>query len=292
MNRLVCAGVLFVCAACVPARGFAQLEMMREGKTAEKAPTVKVPEYDVVSVKEHNAEDGRIMMRMMPNDTQMNGVTLKNMVMFAYGLQSEDQVSGGPDWMGSKRWDVEAKTSAEDADGLKKLTREERQYVSTQMMQKLLADRFGVKAHKETKPGQVYELVVAKGGPKLKVTADPPPPAAPEPGTPGTQKQPRFMMRMGPGEVSGEGWSMDALVGQLTRATGRTVVDKTGLTGRYSIDLKWTPEHAAMAAQDNGAEPRPDIYTAVQEQLGLKLQSAKGDVTALVVDEAKAPVAD
>lgn len=284
MNRFVYVFALCVCGLVAPARSFAQLEMMQQAKAPDKAPNVKVPDFDVISVKEHKADDGRIMMRMMPNDTQLSGITLKNLTMFAYGLQSEDQVSGGPEWMESKRWNVEAKTSAEDADAMKKLSREERQYVMGQMLQKLLTERFAMKTHRETKIAPVYELVVAKGGPKMKET---PAETAPTPGT-----QPRFSIRMGPGEVSGDGLAMTSLIGQLTRATGRPVVDKTGLTGRYTINLKWTPERAAMAAQDNGAEHAPDIYTAVQEQLGLKLQPAKGQVEAVVVDDARMPSAD
>jgi uncharacterized protein (TIGR03435 family) len=166
------------------------------------------------------------------------------------------------------------------------------------MLQPLLAERFKLKAHTETKQLPVYELIVAKGGPKLKEA------------TPGDTYANGFkgpdgvgrggMMRMGRGQLTGQGVPITTLTNLLSQQLQRTVVDKTGLTGKYDLELNWTPEQGEgglgppPGAASPQAEPAPDatgpsIFTALQEQLGLKLQSTKGPVETLVIDHAEMP---
>lgn len=95
------------------------------------------------------------------------------------------------------------------------------------------------------------------------------------------------------GEITAGATPVSSLVFTLTSVVGRTVIDKTGLTGKYNFELKWTPEHGVQASTDNGqADPEnsaPSIFTALQEQLGLKLQSSRGPVETLVVDHIEMP---
>jgi uncharacterized protein (TIGR03435 family) len=169
------------------------------------------------------------------------------------------------------------------------------------MVQSLLEDRFQLKVHGETRDLPVYELTVAKGGPKAKLSEDQSPPMLPEPGTPppppGTV--PRGLMRMGRGDFADSAISIDNFaLGALY--VGRPVIDKTGLKGLYDIKLQWAPERvsnagpfqpgAPIAGPDTAADPSGlSIFTAVQEQLGLKLESTKGPVKVLVIDRVQKP---
>jgi uncharacterized protein (TIGR03435 family) len=137
------------------------------------------------------------------------------------------------------------------------------------MLQSLLADRFKLRLHYETREQPIYELVVAKGGLKLKPL---PPDQRPGGG--------RFVR----GEIALNGRSVATLAHFLTQFAGRSVVDKTSLAGNYDIDLKWTPDD-----QQGTPDAGPTLFTALQEQLGLKLISAKGPVQVLVVDHAERP---
>jgi uncharacterized protein (TIGR03435 family) len=146
-------------------------------------------------------------------------------------------------------------------------------------MQKLLADRFKLLVHWETREMPVYELVVAKGGAKLPAT---------------TRKDENMSSSFGNGKPTGEGLSAKDLAVVLTQVLsqelGREVVDKTGLSGKYDFTLRWTQDGVlGTDAASNGADVPPSIFTAVEEQLGLKLQPAKGPVQVLVVDDAEMP---
>jgi len=176
--------------------------------------------------------------------------------------------------------------SEADAPKLDKLSRIER----NQMMESVLVDRFKFAAHRETRELPVYELVVAKGGPKLKeaVPGDTYPTGLKDDqgkSSPGT-------VRVGLGTMDCQAIQIASLVEGLTLLTGRTVVDKTGLIGKYDIKLRWTPEDSHPASNGEGraaGESDVDFFTAIQEQLGLKFKPAKGPVDVLVVDHIEKP---
>ena len=159
-----------------------------------------------------------------------------------------------------------------------------------EMMRSVLVDRFSFAAHREMRELPVFELVVAKGGPKLKE-------AAPGDTYPNGLKDDQGQsspgaMCVGRGTVDCQAIPMTSLQEILTQLAGRTVVDKTGLTGKYDIKLRWSPEdsHPNSDAGSAGTEePVVDFFTAIQEQLGLKLIPAKGPVNALVVDHIEKP---
>ena len=160
------------------------------------------------------------------------------------------------------------------------------------MLQTLLADRFKLTTHRTTKELPIYSLVVAKGGSKLHEANSGEikgPDGRPEP--PGSS-----LIGFRSGELTGQNLEMDQLARLLTEQTGRTVVDNTGLKGNYDLTLNWTPDQIAPNGLAGGgpdsstsSEPGPSIFTAIQEQLGLKLQSQKGPVEILVIDHVERP---
>ena len=162
------------------------------------------------------------------------------------------------------------------------------------MLQPLLAERFKLKVHKETELRSIYELVIAKNGPKLKEA---------KPGdtdTSGTKGANRFS-RPGAILIASQGMSIAALANHLSELLHRTIVDKTGLTGKYDITLRvgiggWPGSYASGAGRRPAANRQrtpsrfaPSIFAAIQEQLGLKLQSTKGPVETLVIDHVEQP---
>jgi len=255
-------------------------------------PVVKPIEFDVVSVKPDKSESGMIRMMNRPDGYSGTNVTLKMVLEMAYGIK-EDLISGEPSWVDSTNFDIEAKLTPEDVAALKNLTDDQRALARRHMFQTFLADRFQLKAHVETKQLPVYELVLAKSGLKMKEA------------TPGDTyangiKGPdgighAGMMRMSNDgssqEVTAQGIPLTSLVALLSRQVHRTVLDKTGLTGKYEVTLKWTSENSSGPEDaDNGStEAGPSIFTALQEQLGLRLQTAKGPVDTLVVDHVEKP---
>jgi uncharacterized protein (TIGR03435 family) len=205
-------------------------------------------------------------------------VSLKNVMEYsAFGIL-EARIAGGPKWLESERFDIEAKLDAQAAGQLEKLDREQRGAETHLLFQQLLANRFGLAFHWETREMPVYALVVARKGPLLQE-------AKPNEGT-GTSSS--------WGELTATGVTMDDLVRALTQELspelGRVVINRTGIQGRYDLALRWTPQNDVSKA-DNGAEAdgAASIFTAIQEQLGLKLESARCPVQVLVIDSLEMP---
>lgn len=181
-------------------------------------------------------------------------------------------------------FDIEAKADSSVNDQLQKLGRDQRRVQMQGMFQQLLAERFKMSVHWETRDLPVYALAVTKKGPNLQVS-----------------KQPEGDTKIssGTGQFTAQGVTLAeltrALTQTLSKELGRVVVDKTGITGRYDVTLKWTPETGATPVDSgtSGAAPTPDsgpsIFTAIQEQLGLKLESSKGPVQVLVIDHVEMP---
>ena len=260
--------------------------------------------FETASIKPSDPNEFRTMIRNAPGGrVDMKGVTLRMLIQQAYGVR-DFQVSGGPGWMGSERYDVVAKppdSAAGDANTDPfKLSEEQRKALRDQMQQRLqvlLAERFQLKIHHETKEMPVYALAIAKGGSKLKEVDAP---SGMPSGPPDPSKRNPGMMRMSPGMLSGQAVGIQFLVDALSQQLGRTVLDQTGLKGFYDFELKWTPEGGAPAGFGGPLPPGvvpppppdpngPTIYTAVQEQLGLRIDSQKGPVDILVIDRAEKP---
>ena len=254
-----------------------------------QTPDPKLPAFDVTSVKPNKSGDGMFRSMYSPGGIEITNTPILFVIRQAFNLfnSNDDQITGLPDWAKSERYDIRAKVSEADLPAYKALTREQRAL----MLQALLADRFKMVAHTETRELPIYALVVAKGGPKLHEAnpGDTYPNGLHGPdgkgGGPG-------MMRMSPTSIEGQAIPISQLLGLLTQNTGRTVLDKTGLTGKYDISLHWTPDEPAML---NGAPAPPSdasgpsLFTALQEQLGLKLESQKGPVPGVVIDHLERP---
>jgi uncharacterized protein (TIGR03435 family) len=250
---------------------------------ASERQTGKPLQFDIVSIKPDDGSSHATLRIMGQADGLSITATLKMLLGFAYGIR-EDLISGVPGWAADARYEVAAKVGGPDVAAYQKLSKEQRDL----MVQAVLVERFKLKAHIETKELPVYELVVAKGGPRLQA-------AKPDDAYPNAIKGPDGVAHAGgitmrPGQIQGQAMAVSALVDVLSRELSRTIVDKTGLTGRYDVKLKYTPDNGS-APMLNG-EPdtsAPSIFTALEEQLGLKLNSAKGPVDTLVVDHIEAP---
>jgi uncharacterized protein (TIGR03435 family) len=265
------------------------------------APQGSRPSFEVATIKQTTAVQGRSRLADQPGGRLVaTRITLTALIAAAYqGNPPTGQMVGGPAWIDSDLWDIEAKAP----EGyVPRSTTFGFPPQMVLMLQSLLEDRFQLKLHRETRESAIYDLMIAKGGSKLRLSEDQTPPSMPGPGAsplqPGTI--PRGAMKM----VNGDFEASAVPFADFTRALAalylhRPVNDKTGLKGLYDIKLRWTPDPAIGAPVGPGgpvapappsADPSgPDIFTAIQEQLGLKLDSAKGPVEVLVIDSVQRP---
>jgi uncharacterized protein (TIGR03435 family) len=223
------------------------------------------PRFEVASVKSTDAADRRTMFDTPPGRFRSVGTSLKLLIAKAYDLQTT-QIEGGPAWLDVDRFDIEAKTenAAPGAEGYRQILL---------MLQSLLEDRFKLAAHSEEKQQPVYDLVLSKGGSRLKDAN------ANEP----TRQQ------MGRGQMIATATPIGQLTPLLSFVAKRQVIDKTGLTGLYDFTLTYAFEAPGPDAPPAVDPNAPSIFTAMQEQLGLKLESARGPVNVLVIDHAEKP---
>jgi uncharacterized protein (TIGR03435 family) len=256
--------LLLATLACISAISITSAQTANTPATvsAQVAP----PAFDVMTIKPTNDNGATSIGGLGDRFTALNN-SLKMLLQYVYDL-NEDSIVGIPSQLDSKRFNIEAKISDPDLDSLKKLSGKQGRL----MLLPLLTERFQLKMHMETRPGPVYELVAAKGGPKLKPSAN----KDCYSGT-STGKSSKITANCVP---------IASLAKVLTGQLHRSVIDKTALTGNYDLTLQWTPDGAPVSTD---ADSAPDIYTAVQEQLGLKLQPAKAPVEVLVVDHAAIP---
>ncbi len=249
---------------------------------------VVVPKFDVASIKPSPPDEGNTMMMFIQDGISIHGVPIKMLLRESFGIE-DDRILGEPGWTKSARFDIEAKVSAEDAPKLKALKMDQRR----SMLLPLLEDRFGLKYHHETRELPMYALVIAKNGLKMKESA---------PDDPKDKPRGRMLQYMGPGHIESTGTTVEMLSHILSRELGRSIEDKTGLKGRYDYVLRWTPADAPppTAGGDSGAPKSdgeeeatgPSLFTAMEEQLGLKLESTKGQVDVVVIDHLDMPSAN
>ena len=288
---------------------------------AQQIAPMDQPSFEVASVKKHVAENSgmmgaRMIMGGPPGDTSRwaaSNVTAKMLIGTAYSMKPF-QIAGGPSWIESERFDIDAKVEDSQAQQLQKLQRQEQQAQQALMLRSLLADRFKLQVTRSTKEGTVLELVVAKGGTKLKEVPAPPDPQAgqqaPPPGPPpperggGPPAPPpgAAMMMMGSNGLVTARMSaatIPMLMSLLSAQLGQQIVDKTGLPGHYDITLQFSTQGlgggmflgpAMMGGTDSSADNGgASLFTALQEQLGLKLESTKGPVDTLTIDHIEEP---
>lgn len=286
------------------------LQPSAQASPSTAPPDVPLPSFEVASVKKHAADDdgGRGMRVSMGgrdvSQFQASNVTAKMLVATAYNVK-EFQISGGPSWIDSEHWDINAKVEDSLAEQLQKLPRQQQQAQQALMIRSLLLDRFALQVTRSTKEGNVLALVIAKGGPKLKQAPPPDPqagPAAPSappaPGQPFTARPGQTMMMMNNGlaVLASNGVPISNLVNMLSLQLGQQVADQTGLKGTYQYTLQFTPQGGGLggmppppgsdASSDNNTA---SIFTALQEQLGLKLESTKGQIDTITIDRIEQP---
>jgi uncharacterized protein (TIGR03435 family) len=254
--------------------------------TTPAAPDYK---YEVASIKPSKLTN----TRWSPSSDGFNvsGATLKWLLSAAFRVLGDYSLSGGPTWLNSDRYDVEAKMDPDAAEALNKLSNEDRAVVQQHMIQALLAERFGLVFHRETRDMAVYMLVVGKSGSKLHEAkpGDTYPNGIKLSNGPGGAGV--MMMRGGPGGtfiVTAQGVPLSSFIPQLSGNSGRPVLDKTGLTGIYDFTLTYALDQNASASATSDPTG-PSIFTAIQEQLGLKLEPGKGPVEVIVIDHAEKP---
>jgi uncharacterized protein (TIGR03435 family) len=244
------------------------------GQTAPPAPQqqsspTQAFSFDAVTIKPDDA--GRGHLRLTPDSFSMGGMPAWILIRTAYGVLLENQVEGLPGWAKSENIAVEAKIDPETTAALNKLPAAERWKQMQLMLQVMLADRFALKAHRDSRDLPIYVLTVAKSGLKMnKTSAD---------GLGGNAKY-------NTDKITAHGTSVEALAANLSFTVGGEIVNKTGLDGGYDFTLDFAPDGA------DASDTRPSIFTALEEQLGLKLEPARGPVDVIVVDHIERPTAN
>jgi uncharacterized protein (TIGR03435 family) len=258
------------------------------------APYVPTMTFDVASVRENKNVDvsaGYTMSGQFVQHTATYRATnwpIENLISFAYGV-APYQLVGIPDWPWPTGFVIEAKGDSDADAKMAALTKDQRWAEQQHMLQALLEERFKLKAHRETREGDIYSLVVAKGGPKLGAAGSMPP-SADELKMFGDHPVPSLHQKCD-GQVCefiGHGCEIGRLVSMLMGMFGRPVIDKTGLTGKYDFVLKYKLRWDRDRPADD-LDPTPPMDRALQEELGLKVVTAKGPVNVLVIDHVEKP---
>jgi uncharacterized protein (TIGR03435 family) len=239
---------------------------------APPKPAAARLQFEVASVKRNNSGSRGLRFDGSGGRYTVTNAPLKFLIQQAYKVQPF-QIIGAPAWIDSERYDIEAK--AEDAQRDKQIG---------PMLQSLLEDRFKAAVHGETRDLPVFFLTVAKNGSKLKAG----PCLTREPNTPVPPSQPQSSYcgyaGIGNGSIKGTGLRIEYLAEYLSGVLSRKVLDRTGLADGFDIDLKWTPDISTAAGDNPAPDGGPSIFTAVEEQLGLKLESGKAPIDVLVID--------
>ena len=246
---------------------------------AQEAPR---PQFEVASLKPDNSGRPGFGIRALPAGLTATNINLKRLIAMAYSV-TDFQIYGDLPWLETARFDLEAKAGALTALPQLRL-----------MTQSLLDERFQLKFHRESRQLPIYTLTMLKPGVKGPGLTDAPgepcgPPKAEGTIANGLPRAACGTVNPQSGRIFGQRGRMSQLADRLTAMLGRTVVDKTGLDGAYDIELTFAPDidlANPSAAADSGG---PSLFTAVQEQLGLKLQAGKGPVEVIVVDSANKP---
>jgi uncharacterized protein (TIGR03435 family) len=287
LNRLS-----FLLSLAVLAAGQSVLLNAQEPTAILLHPTTGAPpSFEVATIKPNKDAGPGLRFQLSPTGFKATHASLGNLIMFAYAMKSDTQFIGAPAWSSSEFFDVEAKATEADVKSAKPLPMDTQMNNLRLKLQTLIADRFQLKAHFETRDLPVYALVVAKGGIKMKeVQLDPMPPPGtrPPPGAHLPQLRPT-----GPNQITASAWPIGEMtnwLSHLDEISGRVVVDETGLTGHYDWVLNGIALSPAAAA--NPDEPTISIFQALPDQLGLRLEPRKAPLEVMVIDHVEEPSAN
>lgn len=258
-------------------------------------PPEDLPAFEVASIKPNKSGSMMVEVRITEDGVLISGLALHMLLRESFGV-ANNRLFGEPGWVASARYDIQAKVDAADVPRLKQATLQQR----WAMMVPLLEERFGLKFHHETRKVAVYMLVVANGGPKLKESVPDETSANWETGPDGKGGPGTF--RMGRGFMTVQAAPVSTFVRHLALQLGATVVDRTGLPGKYDFNLHWgpdlqlgdgMPQPPGIAPKGDGPPslktPGPSLFTALKEQLGLKLEEQKEPVDVIVIDHIEPP---
>jgi uncharacterized protein (TIGR03435 family) len=253
---------------------------------AEPPGALPALEFDVVSIKQSKNNDAPMRHAFPPDGDSMTftNTPLSMIILFLFNSDHPGLTRGLPDWTKTERYDITAKVTGPEVSQYQKLTLAQRKM----MLQRVLADRFKLQIHGETMAIPVYDLVLSRSGSKMSRAEAEDVPA-----------NGRVVFFTGRGQLTGKGAKMADLAFALSDiGLGREVHDLTGLTGRYNFTLQFTPDQDAAPMSESGGQPQnasspdalgPTLFTAIQEQLGLRLQSDKAPVESLVIDHIEKP---
>jgi uncharacterized protein (TIGR03435 family) len=258
-----------VAAVKTPSR-VAAVALILNCSLGQAQPQEPLTEFEVASIKPNKTNE-RMYYGLRNGSLTIRNMTVKGLIQTAYGKR-DFQITGGPAWITAEYFDIDAKA--------------QRPLKATHDMEKsLLASRFHLELHRETKVTSVYSLFVAPGGLKMKLSADQ------------TESEKGGPKEMGPGRVVGEGIPMYVIVNLFSNMLGRGVINNTGFTGKYDVNLQ--PVSDSLQLPNDTAEPliQADLANlafveAVEKQLGLKLESIKAPEEVLVIDHIERPSAN
>jgi uncharacterized protein (TIGR03435 family) len=238
----------------------------------------EAPRYEVASIKVNAGGDLRAGFQIEPRGRlAATGITLRRLMMTAYNVQGF-RIVGGPDWVNSRQWDVQAKPDRAASPGQIR-----------PMLRALLENRFQLRSHSEDRQLPVYELSVDVKGSKIRQVPE---------------GDAREEVRVGAGLIQLKKATVATFASQLQYALGRPVINKTSLSGEFDFELKWTPEPGEDGGSVTGGLPPgtidqppstadgPSILTAIREQLGLRLKAGRDQVEVIVIDNVQMPTAN
>src|SRR5215471_3743846 len=244
-------------------------------------------EFEVASIKPSSSSDPRTLLQVLPGGgLRTSGATLRFLLTLAYHVRPF-QILDGPGWFSSDRFDIIAtidrsRPAGDEPLDPTKVTPGQLTNMQNEMRPRLialLAERFGLRVHRETREQPIYELVVSKSGPKIDAVT----------GTFGG-------LHIAKNQLVGEAATIQMLSTALANQVGREVADRTGLVGSFNFKLNWTPDETIPP---NGGDPvstldqeNSSIFTAIREQLGLELRATKGRTEVLVIDHVEHPSAN
>lgn len=224
--------------------------------------------YEVVSVRPYKGDSHGITSG---STSFHSDVSLSSLIRFAFDIRLPEQISGIPHWADSAQYFVQAKVDEKTTLAMRRLPFQDQLSQRRKMCIAMLEDRFGLKFHIENKLVPVYELVIAKSGSKLKRNSS----------AQGSHSS------MGNGTLKGTGMTSTEIAQRLSDPAGRMIIDKTGLDGRYDIEMNWSVED-----DPESNDPRPSLFTAIEEQTGLRLVSSKVILNTVVIDALAKPSAN
>ena len=287
--------MLIVAVALVPM--IALQASAQQNDSASASSLIHSAKFEVISIHPDDPDGHQMRVGMTPDGRFVaNGMTIKRLVCMAYGIQ-DFQLVGAPAWISSERFAIQAKSESQVEQELPKLSDDDKLLVGKQMVQAMLADRLSLKMRPESKEMSTLGMVVAKNGAKLHEAkpGDDYPNGLKE----GDSKGHAGMMRFNGHQLTAQGVKLDKLASFLSEQLHQIVQNKTGLEGLYDFTLEWSQEtdrpmgagqtsgEAGNAAADENSSP--SVFTAIQEQLGLRLEPQKSAVPVYLVETIERP---